>query len=250
MPVTAGSRPRRYRFRPALIPTLAMLVIVVATMSLGNWQTRRAGEKVALQERLDRWATGPAATLPVTPVEAAQWAQRRVTVRGEFIPSGLILIDNRLHKGAPGYHVVMPLRMEGGQMHVLVNRGWVAAGTRRDLLPDIPTLAGTLQIEGVVSVPAPRPYELSKAAEADSQSGPLRQNLVIGRIAADQRLALQPLVILQTSSATDGLVRDWPRPDSRADTNRGYALQWYAMALVAVILWIAFNLKRTDVAKP
>ncbi len=250
MPVTAGSMSKRYRFRPGLIPTLAMLVIVVATIVLGNWQTRRAGEKLALQERLDRWATGPAAKLPGTPVEAAQWAQRRVAVRGEFISSGMVLIDNRLHKGAPGYHVVMPLRMEGGDMHVLVNRGWVAAGTRRDLLPGITTPAGTLQIEGVVSVPAPHPYELARAGQADSQPGPLRQNLVIGRVAADQRLGLQPLVILQTSPATDGLVRDWPRPDARADTNRAYALQWYAMALVAVILWIAFNLKRTDVAQP
>jgi len=226
-----------------------MLVIFVATLVLGNWQTRRAGEKLALQERLDRWATGPAATLPNTLVEAAQWAQRRVVVRGEFIPSGLVLVDNRLHKGVPGYHVVMPLRMEGGRTYVLVNRGWVAGGSRRNQLPSIQTPAGTLQIEGVVSVPAPHPYELARAGQADSQSGPVRQNLVIERIAADLHLTLQPLVIQQTSTATDGLVRDWPRPDARADTNRAYALQWYAMALMAVILWVAFNLKRTDVAQ-
>jgi len=242
----AGTILDRYRFRPRLVPTLAMLVIAATTVALGNWQTRRAEEKLATQERLDRLTMGPAATLPPGPVRAADWAQRRVVVSGEFLAQGLVLVDNRLHKGAPGYHVVMPLRIDGSGMNVLVNRGWIPAGLRRDQLPRFDTPGGAVTIEGVASVPAQQPYELSRAEEANAGSGPVRQNLVIERVAAEQRLTLQPLVILQTSTATDGLVRDWPRPDARADTNRAYALQWYVMALVAILLWIAFNVKKTD----
>ena len=237
----------RYGFRPRIVPTLAMLVIVVVTVLLGNWQTRRAEEKLGLQDRLDRLATGAVTVLPGTLTAMADWSQRRVVARGEFVASGMILIDNRLRNGIPGYHVVMPLRIEGSQVHVLVNRGWVAAGLRRDQLPTIATPSGSQMIEGSASVPASRPYELARVDEADAKAGPVRQNLVIERIAAEQRITLQPLVILQTSAAGDGLVRDWPRPDARADTNRAYALQWYVMALVALLLWITLNLKKANV---
>lgn len=237
---------KRYRFRPQRVPTLAMLVIAFTTVLLGNWQMRRAEEKLALQAILDRQAAAPVASLPAVPVAGENWALRRVSVRGEFLASRMILIDNRVHDGVPGYHVVMPMRMEGSALHVLVNRGWVAAGAHRDRLPSVQTPAGVLTVEGTAVIPASNPYELSGAPRANANAGPVRQNLVIERVAAEQGLALQPVVILQGSAAADGLLRDWPRPDARTDSHRAYALQWYAMALVAVVLWIAFNLKKND----
>lgn len=223
-----------------------MIVIAVGTLLLGNWQTRRAEEKIALQERLDRLSSGAVEEVPSSLVNPAEWAQHRVIARGEFVPGGMILVDNRLFRGAAGYHVVMPLRLAGSRMHVLVNRGWVASGGRRDELPNIPTPMGPVAIEGIASVPTDHPYELAKAGESNAASGPIRQNLVIERVAAEQGLALQPFVILQTGAAPDSLVREWPRPDARSDTNRAYALQWYAMSAVAVIMWIILNLKKAD----
>jgi surfeit locus 1 family protein len=43
-----------------------------------------------------------------------------------------VLLDYKIHRGRLGYYVVTPLRIEGSAMHVLVNRGWVAAGARRE----------------------------------------------------------------------------------------------------------------------
>lgn len=223
-----------------------MLVIAGATFALGQWQTHRAMEKIALQERLDKRSSEGAVALPVSLVEASEWAQRKVVMRGEWVPSGLVLIDNRIHKGAAGYHVIMPLRLYESSTHVMVNRGWIAGGGRRDRLPLISTQPGVLEIEGFATVPNAEPYELSKIEESNISSGPVRQNLVLSRIAAQQRLALQPLVILQTSPSSDALVRDWPRPDARVDTHRAYALQWYAMSVAAVVLWVLFNLRRVN----
>ncbi len=246
--MSSGSK--HYRFRPHLMPTLVMLVIAVMTVLLGNWQTRRAQEKLALQVQQDSLATGPVVTLPSVPVEGAEWARRRVSVRGEFVASRMILVDNRVRNGVAGYHVVMPLRIEGSTLHVLVNRGWVAAGTRREQLPPVVTPSGSLTIEGTAMVPMPNPYELSRVPEGNASASPLRQNLVIERVAAEQGMALQPIVILQSSPSSDGLMRDWPRPDARTDNHRAYAFQWYAMAVVAVILWIGFNLKKAENNEP
>ena len=89
-------------------------------------------------------------------------------------------------------------------------------------------------------VPQGSPYQLA----ADATSGPLRQHLVPQRIAEETGLALQPIVMLQTSAAADGLVRDWPKPDAGVNTHLAYALQWYVMAFVIAAMWIGLNLGR------
>ena len=89
-------------------------------------------------------------------------------------------------------------------------------------------------------LPLGSPYQLA----ADVTSGPVRQHLVPQRIAAETRLALQPIVLLQTSAAADGLVRDWPKPDAGVNTHLAYALQWYVMAFVIAAMWIGLNMGR------
>lgn len=230
-----------YRFAPRLVPTLVAIVIFVLTLSAGNWQTRRAAEKSALQQRLDAFAMAPAVVLGRDRVEPAAVTDRPVLVRGRFVTGQTLYIDNRVYRGAPGYHVVTPLQIEGGDQHVLINRGWIAAGPDRNRLPAVATPPDTVSVEGIAILPLATPYELAP----DASSGPLRQNLVPQRIAAETKLALQPVVVLQTGQSPDGLVRDWPKPDAGVNTHRAYALQWYVMAVLAVALWFGLNLKKT-----
>jgi len=230
-----------YRFAPRLVPTLAAIVVFVLTLSAGNWQTRRAAEKLAQQQRLDTFAVAPAVVLGQERVASAAVVDRRVSARGRFVAGQTLYIDNRVYRGAAGYHVVTPLQLEGGGRHVLINRGWIAAGGDRSRLPAVVTPADIVDIEGLAVVPLVNPYELAQ----DVNSGPLRQNLVPDRIAAELKLALQPVVVLQTGKFPDGLVRDWPKQDAGVNTHRAYALQWYVMAVLAVALWLGLNLKKT-----
>jgi len=227
----------------AFRPSLALLALagMVTTVLLGNWQTRRAEEKLAVQRRLDTLAQGPVLGLTAAPVNAADYAHSRVSVRGEFVPKHTVFVDNRVLRGQPGYHVVTPLRIKGGDMHVLVNRGWIAVGATRMRLPQVPAPVGEQLLEGVAVVPPERVYELA----ADTGTSPLVQHLYPARIAERSGLRLQPIVLQQTSDATDCLVRIWARPDSGANTNRAYALQWYALAVLIAVLYVTLNLRRT-----
>jgi hypothetical protein len=40
------------------------------------------------------------------------------SLRGAFAPKHTVLLDNKLYRGKPGYHVVQPLRLADGK-HVL-----------------------------------------------------------------------------------------------------------------------------------
>jgi surfeit locus 1 family protein len=214
-------------------------------LALGNWQSHRAEEKLAQQALLDARAAAAPVRLPAALVAASDYAGRRVIVRGEYAAKHTVLIDNRIHKGVAGYHVVTPLRIDGGELYVLVNRGWVAAGPRRDVLPKIVTPSGPESIEGVAVAPSGRAYELAP----DATSGPVRQHLAIERIATETGLRLQPLVVQQTNDAADGLARAWERPDAGVNTHRAYALQWYALALLTVAVYVVLGFRSARAAR-
>jgi surfeit locus 1 family protein len=207
-------------------------------VSLGNWQSRRAEEKLARQTQLEaRQRT--LLTMPSQPVQVADYEWARIAVRGEFVPRYTVLLDNKLRRGKAGYEVLTPLKLAGGNLYLLVNRGWVAAGPRRDVLPAVQVPQGPQMLEGIAVVPSSRFVELSQNA----QSGMVWQNLTIARYRAWSGLALQPVVLQQTSETNDGLIREWERPDTGVDKHRSYALQWYSFAVLIVILYVALNFR-------
>ena len=230
-------------FRPGWASSLAAAAFIALTVALGNWQTRRAEEKLEAGRVLDEAARGPALQVPPARVDAAAFERRRVAARGTFVARDTLFLDNKVMHGAAGYHVVTPLKLESGGMHILVNRGWIAAG-ERSRLPEVPTPEGVQTIEGTAVVPGSRILELAP----EDASGPRRQNLVLAREEKRLGLELQPFVIEQTSEARDGLVRTWERPDSGVERHRGYALQWYSFAALAAALYVALGFKRTGSA--
>ena len=80
-------------------------------------------------------------------------------------------------------------------------------------------------------------------------AGPLQpkaivQNLAIGEFAAASKYKLQPFVLEQTSAADDQLQRTWPRPSLGIEKHRGYAFQWYALAVMAFIFFVVTGFRR------
>jgi surfeit locus 1 family protein len=227
-------------FRPAFLPGVAALAAIALTVALGNWQSRRAEEKLALGQALDAAARQAVLALPSSLADAHAYAFHRVSARGEYSAKHTILLDNKVLRGVAGYQVLTPLKIAGGDMHVLVNRGWVAAGVRRDSPPQIQTPAGTESVEGIAVVPSGHIVEL----DAKTEDGIVWQNLVLARYAKWSGLKLQPVVLQQTDLAADGLVRVWDRPDTGADKHRGYAFQWYALATTILIAYVVLSFKR------
>lgn len=231
----------RYRFRASLWPTLAAIAGVVATLALGNWQLGRGHEKAALAQRIDTASHDAPIGLTGAEVKADDVVWRRVEVSGRFEPKYAVLIDNRIVRGAVGYHVVMPLKIEGSERYVLVNRGWVAGTGSRGTLPQIATPAQTLRIAGLATAPSKRYLELS----TKTVEGNVWQNLTLERYRATVPIALQPIVIQQESQLDDGLVREWSAPDFGIDKHYAYAFQWFVMAAAIVIIYLACNVRKS-----
>ena len=238
--------PFRYRFRrPRLLITLAAAAAIAATLELANWQLGRGQEKEAARARLEALAKDPPVALPATEVKAEDLVWRRVTVRGRFEPKYMVLIDNRVHRGVPGYHVVMPLEVEtrgGGSRYVLVNRGWIAAMRDRSRLPQVKTPGGTVEVMGLAIVPGLRFFEL----KSDVVEGKVWQNLTLERYRRAVPIALAPVMIQQESELDDALTREWDPPDLGMDKHYGYAFQWLALAATILVIYLVTHVRRAD----
>lgn len=228
-------------FRPGWKPSLATAAFIALTIALGNWQTRRAEEKLEAGRRIDEAARASVLSVPASQADAASFERRRVVARGTFVARDTFFLDNKIMHGVAGYQILTPLRPESGGVHVLVNRGWIAAGDRSKL-PSVPTPEGLQTIEGEAMVPSSRFLELAP----EQGAGPLRENLALAREEKRLGLNMQPFVIQQTSDTRDGLVREWERPDTGVERHRSYALQWYSFAALAAVLYVALGFKRGD----
>jgi surfeit locus 1 family protein len=229
-----------YRLRATLWPTLAAIFGVVATIALGNWQLGRGNDKAALAERVQAANRDALIELSGTEVRPEDVSWRRLEVRGRFEPKYAILIDNRIVRGMVGYYVMMPLRIEGSERYVLVNRGWIAGTNSRASLPPITTPTQTVRVEGLATVPGKRYLELSNQVA----EGNVWQNLTLERYRAAVPIPLQPVVIQQENTIEDGLSREWSPPDLGIDKHYAYAFQWYAMAVAILIIFLVLNVKK------
>ena len=229
--------PAGYSFRPRAWAFAFAAAACAAGIALGHWQAGRADEKRLLGARLDQSFKGPPLEIPDGKIDPRDYVMRHVAARGRFADEHTVYLDNKLRHGRPGYEVVTPLRLDGA--YVLVNRGWVEAGRTRAVLPRVPAPAGEVRIEGLGLARLAHALEIGPAP-----AGKVRQNIDLDAFEHETGLRLQPVVIEQHSPAPDGLTRDWPRPDAGIEKHESYALQWYSLAALAVVLFVALSFRR------
>lgn len=216
MPADSPDSRTRFTFRPPWWAVVLAVAGCAAGIALGNWQMGRAQEK--------RDATA---------------AVRPVSVRGEFLPAFTVYLDNKSLHGRPGYHVLQPLQAADGR-RLLVVRGWLPAGADGRSLPPLRTPAGVVQVEGMRLERLPRAFE----PPGTKREGNVWQNATVEAFAAWSGLTLEPWALEQHSALDDGLLRDWTPQGSGPEKNESYALQWYSLAALSIVLFLVLNLKR------
>lgn len=219
--------------------TLACVVTMAVTASLGFWQVGRADQKLALEAAIERQAALPEldtrSLLALSSWDAA-W-HRPAVLEGEWVPRATVFLDNRPMNGQAGFHVVTPLKLNGSDASVLVVRGWTPRNALdRTRVPDVPTHAGIVRLHGRLAPPPSRLYELGPTGH-----GAIRQNIDLEPFARETGLALLPLSLLQTGDAADGLRREWPRITVDVHKHYGYAVQWFGLCALAGILYVWFQ---------
>lgn len=231
-----------YQFKPKLWLSLVTILVIMLFVKLGLWQLSRAEEKDARHMSLEHFAQQPAVTIPSVLVKLEDYQYRKVEVRGNFNADHSIFLDNKLHQGVAGYHILTPFQLENSSMNIMVNRGWISGGGDRSQLPEVITPEDLVEISGFIVAPTIKALSLSDEQIIDN----VWQNFDLDIYRVKTKLTLQPLLLLQQHGdlMNDGLVRQWEKPESGSAKNIGYAFQWFSLAIATLIIYLVLNVKR------
>ena len=129
-------------------------VFAIACGFLAQWQWNRRTQVVKVIERLDRNYDNRVMPLeelvPRPGTFALKDEYRPVEISGKYLVSKATLLRNRPHNGNPGFHQLIPFRLDSG-MIIIIDRGWLPTGDRQDS-PDFNPLppAGETRLAGRV----------------------------------------------------------------------------------------------------
>ncbi|HSJ13711.1 MAG TPA: SURF1 family protein, partial [Longimicrobiales bacterium] len=232
---------------PGVLGTILVFSIAALCARLGFWQLDRLEERrtrnAALAARLD----APAIELDRAPGDTTGWTHRRVRLRGTWQEDGTIVYAGRNLGGAPGVHLLTPLRLESSGAHVLVNRGWLPAadGAHADLSEVVEP--GTVSVTGLV---VPFPGGRSPPPSSDYRPpdpAAFRQvwfSIDSGAIRRQYPFPLGAIAVqLLPEESAPRLPARLPEPRRDAGPHRGYAIQWFSFAAIALIGWAAMIAK-------
>lgn len=226
-----------------VLGTLLVFLLAAVFVRLGFWQLDRLEQRrehnAALAERLD---AAPVQLLRV-PRDTTGWIHRHVVLRGTWDADGIILYAGRNLGGVPGVHVLTPLRLAASGARVLVHRGWLPApdGAR----PDLREVEndGVVRAKGIVvpfpagrsppppegwaraDTPAFRRTWYSIDAEAIRRQYPYELGAVAVQLIPEEDAPRLPVRL--------------PAPALDDGPHRGYAIQWFSFAVIALLGWAA-----------
>ena len=241
MSIKIGSR----IFAPALLTTLLTVALIALLISLGRWQLRRADEKRAL---FDSFSAGADATLLIDLATAPVRRYQHIEANGHYDQARQILIDNMVTAERAGYFVITPFALTGGGW-VLVNRGWVPLGASRAERPAIAVAGNTRRLRGRADhMPSPGIQMGTKAALAPPYpvvaSFPSQGD--IAHLVRETAWTSATDLVLLDPGELDGYVRHWSAPGFPPMRHIAYAVQWFALALTLLVIYVVTNLERGD----
>jgi surfeit locus 1 family protein len=231
-----------FQFDPEWRITLFTAVMVALMIWLGLWQLQRADEKGALAAAFQqRQAQPPALLSELWGEPPAALAYAPVRLNGKFLSDEYFLLDNRISGGRFGYEVLGILQLGDGSGAVLVNRGWIAGDPSRRELPEVPQVAGQVNLTGHVYVAPGAPYLL---AEQQLQAGwpkriqAVEMGIMQPPIMAITRGSVFPYPVRIDADSSGALRVDWKVVNVSPQKHQGYAVQWFAMAAVLFIFYM------------
>ncbi len=223
-----------------IITTLLVIVAVGVMVRLGLWQLDRLEQRRDFNTRVSAQIEAAPldlpSSLPDNPQSLYDMEYRPVTASGEYDFANEILLRNQVLEGLPGYHILTPLRMQGVEGVILVDRGFIPLAEGEASLRVKYAQPGPVQVSGIFLRPRiPHYFGVPDPTLAPGETRLDAWNAVrLDRIQQQVGYPLLPVYIL---AAPDPLRQGPPfsaleQPDLSEGPHIGYAMQWFAFAAI------------------
>jgi surfeit locus 1 family protein len=197
---------------------------------LGFWQLARLREKLQRNAVIAAQQRGQPVQFASLPADTAAARYRRAVLTGVFDYENELVVAGRTRQGSPGVDLVTPMRVRGTDTVVLVNRGWVyspnAAAVDRARWRE----SDSATVTGYVELYAP-------AAPAAAAAKDRRVVRRLSRREATSRIPapLAPYYLVATGDTASSHPARREMPALDEGSHRGYAIQWFAFAAIAIV---------------
>ncbi len=231
------------KFRPRFWPTVTTVAMLAALLALGTWQVQRYGWKSDLIEKLQSRSESAAIALPGKAVALEEIEFQRVRVTGTFLHEREFFLIGRSLRGAPGLHVITPLRRADGKGYALIDRGYIPFERRLTVARASGQVAGVVSFEGVVRL-AKGPGTFTPENDPKGNNWYFIDPDAMASVAGIG--GLPGYYVLSAAKDTPGgypVTRQW-RVDIR-NNHVEYAITWYLMALVLVVIYVLYHRQNT-----
>jgi len=206
---------------------VATLIGVAVLCSLGFWQLQRLQWKETLLARIEAEQAIEPRARPLNDILDADHNLARGYLRGQWIRDQTVLVGPKMVDGAWGYWNITPFALEDGRI-ILINRGWGEAEIktpRRDVM-----VMGSLRESDAGGKPT---------------AGNIREwhKLDVQGIAEALKLDVVPVTMFMEVSEPLDMARPAPVAASLRNEHKNYAIFWFSMALVLVVIFAIASLR-------
>jgi surfeit locus 1 family protein len=243
-----AARERRSLLVPALVAVAALAVL----LGLGTWQLERKAWKENLIATLTARLTAAPSALPLREtwnrLDPGETEFRRVAFAAELLHDREALVYTagsqlRSDVSGPGYWVFTPARLADGSL-VMVNRGFVPEGRQDPASRAAGQTPGPVEIVGVLRWPESRGL-FTPPDTPDKNVWFVRDQRAIA--AAKGLGPIAPFYVDQEAPEPPGGL---PRPGkitaNLPNNHLQYAMTWYGLALVLVLMFAVWARGRTS----
>ena len=226
-----------------------VLFFVILMTNMGFWQLDRAEEKKQMLTLL-----ADDSLTQVTQKSQMKKLPRfaNIQLNGRYLNAPQILLDNQVDSGVQGYHVFTPFVIDGLNMTIMVNRGWLS---KSNFTEDVLTInSNPTTILGKINTP---PQVGIQLGEIELDLGKPQQvityfdkqkvsQFLYESLCKDLNCLVSQNILWLKTNQDQGFKRDWNPIIMLPSKHTAYAVQWFAMTIVLILIFIYWLRKNKD----
>lgn len=228
-----------------LVATIITLLTIGVLVKLGFWQLDRAEEKRQLFADYESQQTKDAK--PLRAMSALHSERHRfayVSVSGKFQSTPILLLDNQIQDGTVGYNVLGFFQPDTTELPMqLVNLGWIAAPTLRSDIPEVTLPKGKQTLTAYVYFSNQNKLTKNSFEYAANNNSVRIQEAAPIAIAKEFGVTLSSHRLLLETPTNIGWQRNWEPQVMTPEKHYGYAIQWFSLAFVCLVIFVIAVIK-------
>ncbi len=228
-----------FTFRPPWWAAGLLCIGLFIFIKLGLWQCARSSEK----KQMLKVSKQESSKITLLSKELKVKLHQQLIVNGPFDNKHTFLLDNQFYQHKVGFDILVPLKTSTDR-YLLVDRGWIQAMPARKEMPIFSNITNDHDLKGKAYFPSSKTWVLNSKLDNAGNWPLIIEKVDFKQLELLLNIKLYPFILRLDATNSGALDRDWRVVTMSPAKHIGYAIQWFGMALAAIIIFLVLNIER------